>query len=380
MPGNIDIEKEGAGGPETGLCGDKLAEEVMEKEAAKSRPKLGYFLKPKKEPEPEPERTCEDAPEEDEEAQEIINDAENIEEILDKEDNSALQSAFRAYSLYLRKYPRVTPEREKELGRLIQNGTPEESEAAFKELTEANLTLVVACARRMSEKFGTGNDSILDYLDMIQEGNLGLMTAVSKFNPEVGTRFSTYGVIWIRNAIERAMYKHKQAFTVPGYAGASLYTLSSYIRMYLEGKESEIPQDKLNRVKELAAIARTPVYIDQLEDPATTGGIVSPEYLNASDGEETEDESVISQMGKDAAMDVIHKAFLATFTEEEYYFLCKRHGMGYFSSAQPSSIKSLAQDAKESIEYIRQELKYIEDVMEGSRYLREVWGDCNALS
>ena len=55
MPGNIDIEKEGAGGPETGLCGNKLAEEVMEKEAAKSRPKLGYFLKPKKGPEPEPE-------------------------------------------------------------------------------------------------------------------------------------------------------------------------------------------------------------------------------------------------------------------------------------------------------------------------------------
>lgn len=333
--------------------------------------KLGYFLKKRKSEEPEIE--------EDEETREIINDAENMEEILEKsesKEDEPLRSAFKSYSIYLRKYPRITPEREKELGRLIHNGTPEESEAAFKELTEANLRLVVACVRRMHEKFG--NDSILDYLDMIQEGNMGLMTAVSKFDPDMGTRFSTYGVIWIRNAIERAMYKHKQAFSIPGFAGASLYTLAPYIRMYLDGKESEIPKDKLRRVSELAAIARAPVFIDQLEDPTSTG-IVSPEYLNTDAGEETNDESVLGKLDKDAAISIIHKAFIDTFTEEEYYMLCKRHGLGYYGTAQPCSIKTLSEDIGQSVEFTRLEVKYLEDVMRKSEYLKEVWGDCSVL-
>lgn len=106
-------------------------------------------------------------------------------------------------SLYLREIgatPLLTPEGERELARRVRRG----DEAARKQMMEANLRLVVHVAKRYARR---GDSEEL--LDLIQEGNLGLFRAVERFDPQRGTRFSTYATYWIRQAIQRALAKQR---------------------------------------------------------------------------------------------------------------------------------------------------------------------------
>jgi RNA polymerase primary sigma factor len=109
--------------------------------------------------------------------------------------------------LYLRdiaKMPLLSPEQEQELARRVQAGDAE----AERQLTEANLRLVVRVARRYLNRG-------LSLLDLIEEGNLGLLHAVTKFQAGRGTRFSTYAVWWIRQAVARALANQARMIRLP---------------------------------------------------------------------------------------------------------------------------------------------------------------------
>ena len=109
--------------------------------------------------------------------------------------------------LYLRdiaKVPLLTPEQEQELGRRVQAGDAD----AERQLIEANLRLVVRVARRYLNRG-------LSLLDLIEEGNLGLLHAVTKFQAGRGTRFSTYAVWWIRQAVSRALANQARMIRLP---------------------------------------------------------------------------------------------------------------------------------------------------------------------
>jgi len=107
----------------------------------------------------------------------------------------------------------LTAEQEVDLARRIAKG----DEAAFHKMIESNLRLVVKMARRYINRG-------LDFADLIEEGNMGLMHAVEKFDPELGFRFSTYATWWIRQTIERAIMNQGRTIRLPVYVIKELNT------------------------------------------------------------------------------------------------------------------------------------------------------------
>src|SRR6476646_178159 len=114
------------------------------------------------------------------------------------------EESLKAYLRTIAKLPRLTPEEEQELGRRIQRG----DEAALRRLVEGNLRFVVSYAKRYR---GLG----VPFLDLIHEGNLGLMEAARRFDPDRNVKFITYAVWWVRQAITHALSEQTRAFALP---------------------------------------------------------------------------------------------------------------------------------------------------------------------
>lgn len=117
-----------------------------------------------------------------------------------RRDGVGAASTLSAYLSKIGETKLLSAEEEKTLGRLVQQGTEE----ARQRLIKANLRLVVHLAKRYAR-----SREPEEFLDLIQEGNLGLFRAVDRFDPNRGTRFSTYATYWIRQAIQRALAKQR---------------------------------------------------------------------------------------------------------------------------------------------------------------------------
>jgi len=132
----------------------------------------------------------------------------------EEERDSFGDATLDSLSLYLhdiRVAKLLTPEEEQELARQAAKG----DEAARKRMIESNLRLVVKVAKRY---MGQG----LSLLDLIEEGNIGLIKAVERFKPEKGCRFSTYAVLWIRQSIERGLVSHSRTVRLPAHVVGDL--------------------------------------------------------------------------------------------------------------------------------------------------------------
>ena len=138
----------------------------------------------------------------------------------------------RLYMRDLRKLPIITVEEEKFYARRVAEGNPE----ARKKMIEANLRLVVKIARRYVNQG-------LSLLDLIEEGNIGLIKAVEKFNLAKECRFSTYATWWIKQSIERAIANHSRTIRLPVHVSSRVNRISKIISMYVErnGREPEFP-------------------------------------------------------------------------------------------------------------------------------------------
>ncbi|MFW8051876.1 RNA polymerase sigma factor RpoD [Vagococcus fluvialis] len=164
--------------------------------------------------------------------------------------------------MYLKEIGRVsllTADEEVALALRIKEGDPE----AKQELAEANLRLVVSIAKRY---VGRG----MQFLDLIQEGNMGLMKAVEKFDHEKGFKFSTYATWWIRQAITRAIADQARTIRIPVHMVETINKLIRIQRQLLQdlgreptpeeiGAEMELPAEK---VREILKIAQEPVSLE----------------------------------------------------------------------------------------------------------------------
>ena len=184
-------------------------------------------------------------------------DMENID--LSVPEGVSIEDPVRMYLKEIGKVPLLSAEREIELAQRMEEG----DEEAKKELAEANLRLVVSIAKRY---VGRG----MLFLDLIQEGNLGLIKAVEKFDYHKGYKFSTYATWWIRQAITRAIADQARTIRIPVHMVETINKLIRVSRQLLQelgreplpeeiAKEMDMP---VERVREILKISQEPVSLE----------------------------------------------------------------------------------------------------------------------
>ena len=246
----------------------------------------------------------------------------------------------RMYLKEIGKVPLLSPEEEIELAKRMELG----DENARKRLAEANLRLVVSIAKRY---VGRG----MQFLDLIQEGNLGLIKAVEKYDYSKGFKFSTYATWWIRQAITRAIADQARTIRIPVHMVETINRLIRTSRQLLQelGREptpeeiAEKMEMPVERVREIMKISQDPV---SLETPI---GEEEDSHL----GDFIQDDHV--QVPVDAATyTLLHEQLmevLDTLTEREQKVLRLRFGL---DDGRPRTLEEVGRQFNVTRERIRQ--------------------------
>ncbi len=198
------------------------------------------------------------APEFQDEEENYLEEEEQDEEN-EQSGESEVDNAIRQYLAEIGRYPLLTAEQEMQLALRIVKGDTE----AQRRLVEANLRLVVSIAKRY-------NNHGVSLLDLIQEGNLGLIRAAQKFDPLRGFRFSTYATWWIRQAISRAVAEHTRTIHIPVHVVELIYKMKRITRqLYQDLGRDPFPEEVAKatnltkeRIVELQSMAETPISLD----------------------------------------------------------------------------------------------------------------------
>lgn len=186
-------------------------------------------------------------------------DADKDDETLLSVDGISIDDPVKVYLKEIGRVPLLTPEEEIELAERMAQGDP----YARKRLSEANLRLVVSIAKRY---VGRG----MQFLDLIQEGNLGLIKAVEKFDHTKGFKFSTYATWWIRQAITRAIADQARTIRIPVHMVETINKVKKVSSQLLHknghdptaeeiAEELDMPIDK---VREIMRVAQEPVSLE----------------------------------------------------------------------------------------------------------------------
>ena len=238
-----------------------------------------------------------------------------------EEDTSAITAAMSddPVKLYLKEignYPLLTMDQEIELAKRIEEG----DNAAKKALAESNLRLVVSIAKRY---VGRG----LSFLDLIQEGNLGLIKAVDKFNYSKGFKFSTYATWWIRQSITRSIADQSRTIRIPVHMSEVInktYRVSRTLLQELgrEPTEQELAdrlEMPIEKVREILKVSSDPISLDTPigeEDDSHLGDFIKDDTIVGP-----EDAAAYSMLQEQIGK------LLSTLTEREKRVLTLRFGL-----------------------------------------------------
>lgn len=254
-----------------------------------------------------------------EETEQVVGSAEvEIEREIITEDETSVD-ATQIYLAQIGRTPLLSPEEEVEYGRLAKNGCMK----AKNRMIESNLRLVVKIARRyLNRGLALG--------DLIEEGNLGLIRAVEKFDPERGFRFSTYGTWWIRQTIERAIMNQTRSIRLPIHV---VKELNIYLRtgrdlqhvFHHEVGAKEISQ-KLNKtskeVEEILVLNEKTTSLDSIISTETERTLVD----NIPDDPREDPGEIIAYLNINKEID----SWLSGLTEKQCEVICRRFGLrGY---------------------------------------------------
>ncbi|MBX5475732.1 MAG: RNA polymerase sigma factor RpoD [Clostridia bacterium] len=235
---------------------------------------------------------------------------------LEVPDDVAIDDPVRMYLKEIGRVPLLKAEEEVELAKRIEQG----DEEARRKLAEANLRLVVSIAKRY---VGRG----MLFLDLIQEGNLGLLKAVEKFDYRKGYKFSTYATWWIRQAITRAIADQARTIRIPVHMVETINKLTRVSRQLLQelGREptaEEIAEQMgidADKVREILKIAQEPV---SLETP-----IGEEEDSHLGDFIEDTDAPAPAEAASFSMLKEQLEDVLSTLTEREQEVLRLRFGL-----------------------------------------------------
>ena len=261
-------------------------------------------------------------------------------EVTDSAKNIPTDDPVRMYFKEIGKVPLLSAEEERDLAIRIEQG----DEEAKKKLCESNLRLVVSIARRYLNRG-------LSFLDLIQEGNLGLIKAVEKFDYTKGYKFSTYATWWIRQAITRSIADQARTIRIPVHMVETINKLIRISRQLLQeyGREptsEEIAKEmgiSVEKVREIKKISQDPV---SLETPI---GEEEDSHL----GDFIPDEDIPSPVDA-AAYSMLQKQLrevLDTLSEREKKVLILRFGL---DDGRPRTLEEVGREFNVTRERIRQ--------------------------
>ncbi len=284
--------------------------------------------------------------------------AENVDQFAD--------DSVRMYLREIGKIPLLSAEEEQELAQKAAKG----NKKAKDKMVEANMRLVVSIAKRYS---GRG----LDFLDLIQEGNTGLLRAVEKFDPEKGFKFSTYATWWIRQAITRAIADQARTIRIPVHM---VETINKVLRasrkltaeLNREPTIEEIAEEMDMDVEKVDYVMRIKQDIASLDASVGKDGDDEDSVL----GDFVEDEERVSP--EDAAASQMLKEqlaeIIATLTDREQKIIKLRFGIG---GGRPHTLEEVGAEFSVTRERIRQieakalsKLKKHKDTKKLQEYLR----------
>lgn len=272
---------------------------------------------------------------------EPLSEVQHKEQLVQGQKDNKINDPAQMYLTEIAGIELLTADEEIQLAKAIASG----DKSARKHMIESNLRLVAKLARHYV-------NCGMDLADLIEEGNLGLIIAVEKFDPAKGCRFSTYATWWIRQSIERAIMNHGRTVRVPVYI---LRELRNYKRKSLElAKQLDRDPSKQNFAA-LPAISQKKIQkiLDADQTTVSLDNPISPEQNNTTFSAQLEDEVNINPLDlvRGESVRQLVLKLIGKLDEQQRIIIIKRFGL---DGGVGASLEEVAQEMGSSREKIRQ--------------------------